>query len=373
MRVLTVFGTRPEAIKLAPVIRRLEATPGVVHAACVTGQHREMINPVLSFFGIIPAFDLQVMTPGQDPGTVASAALADVSEAIDAFRPDWVVVQGDTSSALAGALAGFYRKCRIAHVEAGLRTGRLDAPWPEEGNRRLIAPLAALHFPPTLRAAANLRREGVSRARLHVTGNTVIDALQFAARRLQADSALRADLASRFAYLDSAKRLVLMTGHRRENFNGGLERVCRAVAQVVRERPDVEFVFPVHLNPQVRRAAHEALCGCARVHLIEPQPYLPFVHLMQRAHVIITDSGGIQEEAPALGKPVLVTRETTERPEAVEAGAARLVGTSTEALVSALNDLLDNPQAYRAMAQARLPFGDGQAARRIVERLLACG
>jgi len=369
MRVLTVFGTRPEAIKMAPVIRALEGTPGVAHAACVTGQHRQMLDAVLSSFAIRPAFDLDIMQPGQSLATIIRAILEGLSPILDLFRPDWVIVQGDTATAFAGALAAFYQKCRVAHVEAGLRTGNTLSPWPEEMNRRLITSLASLHFPPTARAADNLRREGVAEDILLVTGNTVIDALQLVAGRLSADAALRSELNQRFGFLDPAKRLVLVTGHRRENFNGGLERVCRALADISREREDVEFVYPVHLNPNVQQVARAILAGCTSVHLIAPQEYLPFVHLMQRAHVIVTDSGGIQEEAPGLAKPVLVTRDTTERPEAVEAGTARLVGTSSDGLKAALTELLDDPQAYQAMAQARHPFGDGQAARRIVERL----
>ncbi len=373
MRVLTVFGTRPEAIKMAPVIKALDACPGITHAACVTGQHRQMLDDVLCVFSINPAFDLNIMTPGQDLASVTSAVLAGVVGVIDAFRPDWVLVQGDTTSAFAGALAGAYQKCRIAHVEAGLRTGNLAAPWPEEANRRLIAPLASLHFAPTQVAAENLRREGVAEASLLITGNTVIDALLLAASRLEADDLLRARLNARFAFLDPSKRLVLVTGHRRENLQGGLVQVCQALAQIACERDDVEFVYPVHLNPGVQWVAQTTLGGCGSVHLIPPQDYLSFVYLMQRASLIVTDSGGIQEEAPGLGKPVLVTRDITERPEAVEAGTARLVGTSSAGLKAAILQLLDDQQAYRAMAQARHPFGDGQAARRIVERLGAYG
>lgn len=370
MRVLTVFGTRPEAIKMAAVVRALDATPGVSHAACVTGQHRQMLDSVLSLFGITPAFDLNIMKPGQDLAYTTSAVLHGVSEAIDAFRPDWVIVQGDTTTAFTGALAAFYKQCRVAHVEAGLRTGNILSPWPEEANRKLITPLAALHFPPTPMAADNLRREGVEESSLLVTGNTVIDALQIVASQLEADPTLEARLAERFAFLDPSKRLVLVTGHRRENFDGGLARVCGALADLARARDDVEFVYPVHLNPNVQKVAQATLAGCRTVHLIEPQDYLPFVYLMRRADLIVTDSGGIQEEAPGLGKPVLVTRDTTERPEAIEAGTARLVGTSSEGLKAAITELLDDARAYASMAQARNPFGDGEAARRIKDRLI---
>ena len=373
MRVLTIFGTRPEAIKMAPVIKALEELPGVTHAACVTGQHRQMLDSVLSHFQIRPAFDLNIMRPGQTLSAITSAILDRLGAVIDFFQPDWVVVQGDTTSAFSGALAAFYKQCRVAHVEAGLRTGNLSSPWPEEANRRLIAPLAALHFAPTPRAADNLRREGVAERALLVSGNTVIDSLQHVARQLETDQRLQAQLDARFAFLDPSKRLILVTGHRRENFNGGLARVCRAIAALCRARSDIEFVYPVHLNPNVQQVARTAFSDCNAVHLIAPQEYVPFVYLMRRACLIVTDSGGIQEEAPGLGKPVLVTRDTTERPEAIEAGAARLVGTSSEGLEAAIADLLDNAAAYEAMAQARHPFGDGQAARRIARRMVEYG
>ena len=373
MRVLTVFGTRPEAIKMAAVVRALDATPGVTHAACVTGQHRQMLDSVLSLFGIEPAFDLNIMQPGQDLTYITAAVLRGVGAAIESFRPDWVIVQGDTTTAFAGALAASYKRCRVAHVEAGLRTGNILSPWPEEANRRLVSPLAALHFPPTQRAAENLRREGVGEGTLYVTGNTGIDALRLVASQFDADPALTSHMAARFGFLNPSKRLVLVTGHRRENFNGGLARVCSALADLARERDDVEFIYPVHLNPNVQQVVWRMLAGCRAVHLIEPQDYLPFVYLMRRAYLIVTDSGGIQEEAPGLAKPVLVTRDTTERPEAIEAGTARLVGTSAEKLKAALIELLDDTRAYAAMAQARNPFGDGQAAPRIAERLARSG
>lgn len=371
MRVLTLFGTRPEAIKMAPVVRILSETPGITHAACVTGQHRQMLDSVLALFDIRPTFDLNIMQPGQNLGDVTRAVLKGAGEVIASFRPDWVLVQGDTTTAFAGALAAFHGKCRVAHVEAGLRTGDMASPWPEEAHRRLIAPLASLHFAPTRGAAAALRREGVDARTVLVTGNTVIDALRHVIGRLESEPALRSALAARFADLDPSKRLILVTGHRRENFDGGLARVCRALARLACDRADVEIVFPVHPNPNVQRVVRASLGRCPAVRLLEPQDYLPFVFLMQRAHLIVTDSGGIQEEAPGLGKPVLVTRETTERPEAIAAGTARLVGTSAERLTAAINQLLDDPRACQAMAHARNPFGDGHAARRIVERLLA--
>ncbi len=288
---------------------------------------------------------------------------------MDSFKPDWVVVQGDTTTAFSAALAGFYRKVRVAHVEAGLRTGNLYSPWPEEGNRKLIGQITNLHFPPTETSAENLRREAVPEAQIAVTGNTVIDALQIVAGRLANDSSLRTAFGATFNYLRSDKRLILVTGHRRENFDGGLERVCTALRQIA-ERGDVDILYPVHLNPSVQETAKKVLGHHPAVHLIGPQDYVPFVYLMQRAYLIVTDSGGIQEEAPGLGKPVLVTRDTTERPEAIASGTARLVGTDAAALVAHVTELLDDTSAYAQMAQAKNPFGDGKASGRIVEHML---
>lgn len=369
LRFLTIFGTRPEAIKLAPVVLAFAGHKQAEHTLCVTGQHRQMLDQVLKIFGLAPDHDLDIMKPGQDLTHVTTAVLEGLGQVLDQVRPDWVIVQGDTTTAFAASLAAFYRKIRVAHVEAGLRTGNIYSPWPEEMNRKLTGQIATLHFPPTEAAADNLRREGVPEERMLVTGNTVIDALQWVAAKLDADPALSAGFADRFGWLDPTRRLILVTGHRRENFDGGLERVCRALARLGR-RGDVQIVYPVHLNPKVQETAMGVLNGSPAVHLIAPQDYLPFVWLMRRSVLIVTDSGGIQEEAPGLGKPVLVTRDTTERPEAIAAGTARLVGTAEEALVAAATELLDNPAAYAAMAQARNPFGDGTAASRIVARLL---
>ncbi|MBX3565281.1 MAG: UDP-N-acetylglucosamine 2-epimerase (non-hydrolyzing) [Sphingomonas sp.] len=367
-RILTIFGTRPEAIKLAPVVLALAGDPQIVHATCVSGQHRQMLDAVLEVFGLTPDYDLDIMKPGQSLTHITTAVLEGVGRVIDEFKPDWVIVQGDTTTAMAGALAAFYAKVKVAHVEAGLRTGNIHSPWPEEVNRKLVGQLATVHFPPTEVAADNLRAEGVREEDLLVTGNTVIDALQWVAAKLGSDRSLAAQFEAQFAFLNPTKRLLLVTGHRRENFDGGLERVCRALAEIGK-RDDVQIVYPVHLNPNVRKVAWEVLSDSPAVHLIEPQDYLPFIHLMSRASLIITDSGGIQEEAPGLGKPVLVTRDTTERPEAMIAGTARLIGTSAEALIANVVELLDDPQSYAAMAQARNPFGDGQAAGRIGNRI----
>ncbi|MDX2222079.1 MAG: UDP-N-acetylglucosamine 2-epimerase (non-hydrolyzing) [Rhodospirillaceae bacterium] len=368
MRVLTVFGTRPEAIKLAPVVRAFLQSDATTHATCVTGQHRQMLDQVLQVFDIVPDFDLNIMKPGQGLDYVTSAVLSGVGEVVETFKPNWIVVQGDTTTAFAAALAAFYRRAKVAHVEAGLRTGNIYSPWPEEMNRRLVSALATIHFPPTPLAAQNLAREGVSAERVLITGNTVIDALQWVAGRLRADPAMAAAFDRQFSFLDSHKRLILVTGHRRENFDGGLARVCAALAQLAR-RDDVQIVYPVHLNPQVQATARAALANAPSVFLIDPLDYLPFVYLMQRAYLIVTDSGGIQEEAPGLGVPVLVTRDTTERPEAISAGTARLVGTDSAVLITAVNELLDDAAAHQKMARATNPFGDGVAAKRIVERL----
>jgi UDP-N-acetylglucosamine 2-epimerase len=364
-RLLTICGTRPEAIKLAPVVLAALESDAVAHHLCVTGQHRQMLDQVLAVFGLTPDSDLNIMRPGQTLDDIASAALIGIGKVIDAWSPDWVIVQGDTSTAFAAALAAFHRKVKVAHVEAGLRTGNMLSPWPEEGNRRLIGQLATIHFPPTSWAEANLLREGFPPSQIEMTGNTVIDALGWVNQRLTSDSALAAP----FAFLNPDRRLILVTGHRRENFDGGLERVCHALATLAK-RDDIEILYPVHLNPNVQTIVADILADAPNVHLIAPQEYQPFVYLMQRAHIIVTDSGGIQEEAPGLGKPVLVTRDTTERPEAVEAGTARLIGTSSEDLIGAVTELLDNPASYAAMAQAKNPFGDGKSAPRIIARLI---
>jgi UDP-N-acetylglucosamine 2-epimerase len=364
MRILTVYGTRPEAIKLAPVALALKADSTLESAVCVTGQHRQMLDQVNGLFGIVPDYDLNLMKPGQDLTHVTTAALEGVGRVLDEYKPDWVIVQGDTTTAFAGALAGFYRKVKVAHVEAGLRTGNMLSPWPEEGNRKLIGQICSVHFPPTETSANNLRREAVLEKDILVTGNTVIDALQWVASKLRNN----AEFDAKFSYLNRDKRLILVTGHRRENFDGGLANVCRAL-RTLAKRGDVELVYPVHLNPNVQATAKDVLGNHPAVHLIDPQDYLPFVYLMQRSYMIVTDSGGIQEEAPGLGKPVLVTRDTTERPEAVDAGTARLIGTSEQSLTAHATELLDNAASYAAMAQAKNPFGDGKASARIVAHL----
>jgi len=363
-RVLVVFGTRPEAIKMAPVVAALRATPGIETRVCVTAQHRQMLDQVLGLFGIVPDDDLDVMAPGQRLPDLFARLLAGTSEVIERRRPDLVLVHGDTSTTLAAALAAFYARVPVGHVEAGLRTGDLSAPWPEEGNRRLTAPLSHLHFAPTARARDNLLAENIPAADIHVTGNTVIDALLSVVRRIDADPGLGASLAARFPWRDAGKRLVLVTGHRRENFGDGFEQMCLAIRDLAR-RGDTQVVYPVHLNPQVQAPVKRILGDVGGVVLLEPQDYLPFVYLMSVADLILTDSGGIQEEAPSLGKPVLVMRDTTERPEAVDAGTVRLVGTDRARIVAEATRLLDDDEARVAMARAHNPYGDGLAAARV--------
>ena len=368
MKVLAVFGTRPEAIKMAPVVKALREAEQLEVEVCVTGQHRQMLDQVLTLFSIDPDHDLNIMKPGQDLTDITCSILLRMREVLRSHRPDMVLVHGDTSTATAAALAAFYEKIPVGHIEAGLRTGDMYSPWPEEMNRGLVGKLATLHFAPTPRARQCLLAENVADEQIRVTGNTVIDALQQVSARLQTDTELSASLTRRFPFLDDSRRLITVTGHRRENFGDGFDRICTALRELAR-RPDVQVVYPVHLNPAVQEPARRILGDADNVHLIEPQEYLPFVYLMDRSYLIVTDSGGIQEEAPSLGKPVLVMRETTERPEAVEAGTVRLVGTDTERILSETHELLDNEAVYCAMSQATNPYGDGQASGRIVQAL----
>ncbi|MDN8011730.1 UDP-N-acetylglucosamine 2-epimerase (non-hydrolyzing) [Burkholderia multivorans] len=370
MRTLIVLGTRPEAIKMAPVVNVLKREADIETKVCVTAQHRQMLDAMLGFFCIRPDYDLDVMAPDQSLLGMTSRALAGLDSVLNEARPDLVLVQGDTSTTLAAALSAHYRQICVGHVEAGLRTGNLSAPWPEEANRRLTSVLAKYHFAPTSHARDNLLREGVAEEAIHVTGNTVVDALLETVARMQQDAAQRKALETRFAFLNPEKRLILVTGHRRENLGEGHEAICQALLEIAR-RGDVEIVFPVHLNPRVKQPVHRLLADVPGVFLIEPQDYLPFVYLMNRAALVITDSGGIQEEAPALGKPVLVTRETTERPEAVAAGTARIVGTDRTHIVQEASRLLDDAAGYAAMARTANPYGDGRAAHRIRDILVS--
>jgi len=369
MRIMTVFGTRPEAIKMAPLVLGLAADPRFEARVCVTAQHREMLDQVLDLFGIVPDFDLDVMTSGQDLYGVTSTILTGLKPVLDAAKPDMVLVHGDTATTLSATLASYYARIPVGHVEAGLRTGNLYSPWPEEGNRRVTGALAERHFAPTETSRQSLLRENIPDERIVVTGNTVIDALLRMVERLRTNPALDAEMAQRFAFLAPGRRMVLVTGHRRESFGGGFERICHALRRVSERFPDVDIVYPMHLNPNVREPVRRILAGAPNIHLIEPQDYLPFVWLMNRAHVIVTDSGGIQEEAPSLGKPVLVMRDTTERPEAVEAGTVRLVGTGTDAIFDWTARLLTDQSAYDDMSLAHNPYGDGKAVTRILDAL----
>ena len=364
-RCLVAFGTRPEAIKMAPLIHALRRSSHVEPVVCVTAQHREMLDSVLSLFDIKPDRDLSIMRPDQSLNALLARAIASLDEAMAEIRPDLVLVQGDTATALAGAVAAFMRRVPVGHVEAGLRTGSLDHPWPEEANRRMIAVVTKRHYAPTSSSVENLLREGTDAAAVLNTGNTVIDALLSISARLDADSNWAREVASKLPVVAPDKHLILVTGHRRESFGEGFENICKALARIS-ERPNVEIVYPVHLNPNVQTIVHERLGSLANVHLIPPVDYASIVMLMKRAHLILTDSGGIQEEAPALGKPVLVMRQTSERMEAVEAGVAELVSTDPERIVRATHRLLDDPGHYKAMANAVSPFGDGKASARIV-------
>ncbi len=367
-KILLVLGTRPEAVKLAMVARGLFASSCCNPYVCVTSQHRHMLDPVLDFFSIPRDCDLDIMSAGQSLTDVTCRVLRGVDSLLARERPDWVVVQGDTTTTFATTLAAFYHHIPVAHVEAGLRTHNLANPWPEELNRCLTGNMATLHFAPTPRARDHLIQEGVPETNIHVTGNTVIDALRQITDKLQHDSALNRKMERQFPFLAPDRKLILATGHRRESFGRPFEGFCNAL-RTISQRPDVQVVYPVHLNPNVEEPAQRLLGSVPNLHLIAPQDYLEFVYLMNKSHMIITDSGGVQEEAPALGKPVLVTRQTTERAEAVEAGTAKLVGTDEGAIIGSTNELLDDPKVYQRMSRVVTPFGDGHAAERIVHAL----
>jgi UDP-N-acetylglucosamine 2-epimerase (non-hydrolysing) len=365
-RLLVVFGTRPEAIKMAPLVKELQRSLTLDVKVCVTAQHRQMLDQVLQLFGISPDFDLDLMRPGQSLTQLTCNILKGMEGVFAQYKPDWVLVHGDTSTTLATSLAAYYQQVGVAHVEAGLRTRNLYSPWPEEANRQITGRLAGLHFAPTEQARSNLLQENVAPQSIHVTGNTVIDALLAISQRLDKDTALQSQLRAQFPLLDDSKRLVLVTGHRRENFGAGFESMCQALLDIAAD-PSVQVVYPVHLNPEVQEPVTRILRGGANVHLIAPLDYLPFVYLMKRSYLILTDSGGVQEEAPSLGKPVLVMRNTTERPEAVSAGTVKLVGTDRATIVQATRTLLNDMAIYEAMARAHNPYGDGLACQRIVQ------
>lgn len=370
LKILTVFGTRPEAIKMAPLVKELEKHPDIFQSiVCVTAQHRQMLDQVLDLFQIKPDYDLDIMRTGQDLFDITSNVILGLKPVLEKEKPDIVLVHGDTTTTLAASLAAYYLQIRVGHVEAGLRTGNKYAPFPEEVNRKIAGCIADMHFAPTEASSNNLVKEGVSKDKIYVTGNTVIDALKLVS--IQIRDVFSKELANSFSFLDNCKRLVLVTGHRRENFGEGFDSICLALADIAKANSDVEILYPVHLNPNVREPVNRILRegNLHNIHLIDPVDYLPFVYLMNRSYFVITDSGGVQEEAPSLGKPVLVMRETTERPEAVSAGTVKLVGTNRERIVEEANLLLSNKKIYDKMSRAHNPYGDGTACYQIIEVL----
>ena len=354
---------------MAPLAIQLAQTDGIDAKVCVTAQHREMLDQVLALFELTPDYDLNIMKPGQDLTDVTTGILQGLKSVFAEFKPDVVLVHGDTATTFSASLAAYYQQIPVGHVEAGLRTGNIYSPWPEEGNRKLTGALTRYHFAPTDNSQQNLLNESVSQEQVFVTGNTVIDALLKVRDKLETDGALKAKMQQDFAFIDPTRKLILVTGHRRESFGGGFERICEALAQTAKSHPDCQILYPVHLNPNVQEPVNRLLSGIENIRLIEPQDYLPFVYLMNQAHIILTDSGGIQEEAPSLGKPVLVMRDTTERPEAVAAGTVKLVGTDVAVITENLTTLLTDDEAYQAMSYAHNPYGDGKACARIIQIL----
>ena len=369
MKILSIFGTRPEAIKMAPVIKALEAEKTIESKVCVTAQHREMLDQVLNLFSIQPTYDLNIMTSNQELTDVTTAVLQGLDRILKECQPDRILVHGDTTTSFTAALSGFYQKIPVGHVEAGLRTGNIYAPWPEEMNRRLTDTICDLHFAPTQSSKQNLIKSGAKKSNIFVTGNTVIDALLSICERLETEPHILEQARKNSPPLDNTKKLILVTGHRRENFGGGFEQICMALAKLA-TREDVQIIYPVHLNPNVQEPVNRILNHNRNIQLITPLEYLPFVYLMKKAHFIITDSGGIQEEAPSLGKPVLVMRELTERPEAVDAGTAKLVGTNQNKIVEEATHLLDDKKFYATKSQTHNPYGTGNASKIIVTELL---
>ena len=369
-KILTVFGTRPEAIKMAPLVHALLEDSRFNSKVCVTAQHREMLDQVLDLFEIKPDYDLNIMKAGQTLNDVTTSILVGLKPILEDYKPDVILVHGDTATTFAASLAAYYLKIKIGHVEAGLRTGNIYSPWPEEANRKLTGAIANYHFAPTKGSKLNLLKEGIQESEITVTGNTVIDALFWVRKKLKKDSSLLKSLSANYDYLDVNKKLILVTGHRRESFGSGFEKICEALRQIATNNPDVQVLYPVHLNPNVQEPVNRLLNDLNNVFLIEPQNYLPFCYLMDRASIILTDSGGIQEEAPSIGKPVLVMRETTERPEAVDAGTVRLVGTNVNLIVNQVDLLLKSTDEYQKMSKAHNPYGDGFACGRILEFLL---
>ncbi|MBD8514416.1 UDP-N-acetylglucosamine 2-epimerase (non-hydrolyzing) [Photobacterium sp. CAU 1568] len=369
-KVLTVFGTRPEAIKMAPLVHALNDDERFEAKVCVTAQHREMLDQVLELFDIAPDYDLNLMKAGQTLNDVTARILLELKSVLQEFKPDIVLVHGDTATTFAASLAAYYEQIPVGHVEAGLRTGNIYSPWPEEANRKLTGALTKYHFAPTETSKENLLKENYDEQNITVTGNTVIDALLMIKSKIDNNTNLKATLSAQFPFLDENKKLVLVTGHRRESFGGGFERICQALAETAKQHPNIQILYPMHMNPNVREPVNRILSDIHNVYLIEPQQYLPFIYLMDRAHIILTDSGGIQEEAPSLGKPVLVMRDTTERPEAVSAGTVKLVGTNIKQIVDNLNVLLTDKNAYQSMSYAHNPYGDGNACKTILDKLI---
>lgn len=370
MKILSVFGTRPEAIKMAPLVKELQNLPSVDSRVCVTAQHREMLDQVLELFQIVPEYDLNLMKHGQTLQSLSQRIIQNLSPILEEFKPDIVLVHGDTTTTFMASLCSFYHQIPVGHIEAGLRTGNMYSPWPEEGNRKLTGAIASLHYAPTKNSKKNLLDEGVKEQNILVTGNTIIDALLMITKRIENDKVLTERIKKTLPDLSEEKRIVLVTSHRRENFGEGMENICNAITELADSYPDVEFVFPVHLNPKVRQPVQKLLSGKDNIQLIEPLGYLPFVFLMSRSYIVLTDSGGIQEEAPSLGKPVLVMRDTTERPEAIQAGTVKLVGTSTLNITENVSKLINDPDEYQKMSFAHNPYGDGEASKRITRNLV---
>lgn len=370
MKILSVFGTRPEAIKMSPLVKELQNYSHVDSRVCVTAQHREMLDQVLQLFQIVPEYDLNLMKHGQTLLSLSQRIIENLSPILEDFRPDIVLVHGDTTTTFMASLCSFYHQIPVGHVEAGLRTGNMYSPWPEEANRKLTGVIAKLHYAPTKSSEKNLLNEGVKEEDILVTGNTIIDALLMITKRIENDEVLTERMKKELPHFSEDKKMVLITSHRRENFGKGMENICKGIVELADLYPEVEFVFPVHLNPKVRGPVHKLLSGKENIQLIEPLEYLPFVYLMSKSYIVLTDSGGIQEEAPSLGKPVLVMRDTTERPEAVHAGTVKLVGTSTSSIIENVSKLIDDPNEYHEMSLAHNPYGDGEASKRIARSLV---
>lgn len=368
-KILSVIGTRPEAIKMAPLIKTLEIDKRFNAKLCITAQHREMLDQVLDIFDIKPDFDLDIMKKEQKLSDLTGLIINGMSGVLDEFKPDIVLIHGDTTTTFASALSAYYKKIPVGHVEAGLRTGNIYLPWPEEANRQLASVITRFHFCPTSSSRANLLSENVNDKNIIITGNTVIDSLLMALKIIESDPKIVSELDKKFDFLDSTKKIVLVTGHRRESFGDGFVNICKAIKHIANNNKDIQVVYPVHLNPNVQKPTNEILSQVKNVHLIEPQEYLPFIYLMNKSFIILTDSGGIQEEAPSLGKPVLVMRETTERPEAVDAGTVKLVGTKPDKIIEEVEKLLTNKKEYQRMSKSHNPYGDGKASKRIANFL----